>query len=270
VIGFVSRKARGFMTPRNASACVDAGTAKPAAAAAGQGAVPASGAPLGKNGAASARDTAAIVAGKGVAISRIAAPTVAAPTVAAPVAAPAAAAAAADKNAAAASSSNGLKSIIAVEPSGRAPGSFIGAALPVCGVDVLVVVVYPWVLADIHEANLYVVAFGERFRRRIVLTAQGPEGTPCFYGPTDIIRVLRGLPFEMLPWRRYLFRIKTPPAWRLPVPAPRGAERADGIDGALGEGSAATPHTAGARRADSIDDTTPHRRARRVDHPPGH
>ncbi|HWO21390.1 MAG TPA: hypothetical protein VNO30_21630, partial [Kofleriaceae bacterium] len=176
----------------------------------------------------------------------------------------------ADKNAAAAAGGNGLKSIIASEPAGHAPGTFIGAALPVCGIDVLIVVVYPWVLADIHEANLYVVAFGERFRRRIVLTAQGPDATPCFYGPSDVIRVLRGLPFEMLPWRRYLFRTATPSAWRLPIPAPRGAERADAIDAPLGEGRTAPHHLAGARRAAPTDATTPHRRARRVDHTPEH
>lgn len=102
------------------------------------------------------------------------------------------------------------------------PGTFTGAVLPVCGVEVLIVVVRPWVLADVHEANLYVVAFYERFRRTIVLMAQRPDGAPCFYGPADIVRVLHGLPFEMLPWRRWLFRTAPPPSWQLPIPEPRG------------------------------------------------
>lgn len=103
------------------------------------------------------------------------------------------------------------------------PGTFTGAVLPVCGIEVLIVVVRPWVLADVHEANLYVVAFYERFRRTIVLMAQRPDGAPCFYGPADIVRVLHGLPFEMLPWRRWLFRTAPPPAWQLPIPEPRSA-----------------------------------------------
>lgn len=128
-------------------------------------------------------------------------------------------------------------------PPDPAPGSFTGAALPICGVEVLIVVVHPWVLADIHEANLYVVAFHERFRRIIVLVAQGADGVPCFYGPTNIVRVLHGLPFEMIPWRRLLYRTAPPPAWRLPIPPARGrGDRA-------GDASPLPPRGAGASGA---------------------
>jgi len=98
------------------------------------------------------------------------------------------------------------------------PGTFIGAVLPVCGVEVLIVVVRPQVLADLHEANLYVVAFHERFRRSIVLVAQDSRGAPTFYGPAEIARVLSTLPFEVLPWRWLLYRAEPPPSWRLPIP----------------------------------------------------
>ena len=98
------------------------------------------------------------------------------------------------------------------------PGTFIGAVLPVCGVEVLIVVVQPQVLADLHEANLYVIAFHERFRRSIVLVAQDARGTPFFYGPAEIARVLGTLPFEVLPWRWLLYRTEPPPSWRLPIP----------------------------------------------------
>lgn len=98
------------------------------------------------------------------------------------------------------------------------PGTFIGAVLPVCGVEVLIVVVRPQILADLHEANLYVVAFHERFRRSIVLVAQDSRGTPTFYGPVQIARVLSTLPFEVLPWRWLLYRAEPPPSWRLPIP----------------------------------------------------
>jgi hypothetical protein len=111
-------------------------------------------------------------------------------------------------------------------PPDHAPGSFTGAALPICGVEALIVVVHPWVLADVHAANLYVVAFHERFRRIIVLMAQGPGGAPCFYGPANLVRVLHGLPLEMIPWRRLLYRTAPPPSWRLPIPQPRARARA--------------------------------------------
>lgn len=103
----------------------------------------------------------------------------------------------------------------------RPPNTFNGAVLPICGVEVLIVVVRPWVLADIHEANLFVVAFHERFRRTIVLIAQRSDGASRFYGPVEIVRVLQGLPLEMIPWRRLLFRTTPPPSWQLPIPQPR-------------------------------------------------
>jgi len=124
------------------------------------------------------------------------------------------------------------------------PGTFTGAALPICGVEVLIVAVHPWVLADIHEANLYVVAFHERFRRTIILMAQGPDGAPCFYGPTEVVRVLQGLPFEMIPWRRLLLRAAPPPSWQLPIPPPRGRAALPATATATGEITAAEPISA--------------------------
>ena len=113
----------------------------------------------------------------------------------------------------------------------RPPHTFNGAVLPICGVEVLIVVVRPWVLADIHEANLFVVAFYARFRRTIVLMAQRPDGAPRFYGPTEIVRVLLALPLELIPWRRLLFRTTKPPSWQLPIPQPRvGGPTASSVD----------------------------------------
>lgn len=89
--------------------------------------------------------------------------------------------------------------------------------LPVCGVDVLIVVVQPRVVADLREANLYVVAFHERFQRTIVLVAQDACGLPYFYGPVEIACVLSTLPFEVFPWRWLLYRTESPPSWHLPI-----------------------------------------------------
>ncbi|MBA3393714.1 MAG: hypothetical protein H0T89_13785 [Deltaproteobacteria bacterium] len=96
--------------------------------------------------------------------------------------------------------------------------SFTGAALPVCGVDVLIVVVQPWILADPHEAQLYVIAFALRFDRTIVLMAQDDRRVPTYYGPAPIVRALGVLPFEIIPWQRMPYQLPRPRAWQLPIP----------------------------------------------------
>lgn len=99
------------------------------------------------------------------------------------------------------------------------PPMFTGAMMPVCGVDVLIVVVRPWILADTHEANLYVVAFNYRFKRTIVLMAQDPTtNVPTYYGPAGIVNTICSLPFEIMPWQRIAYKVPKPPPWRLPIP----------------------------------------------------
>lgn len=106
-----------------------------------------------------------------------------------------------------------------VEPKfGSSRASFVGAALPVCGVDVLIVVVRPSILADVDEASLYVVAFGFRFKRTIVLMAQDEARVPTYFGPANVVRAISVLPFEIIPWQRLLFRVPKPPPFRLPIP----------------------------------------------------
>jgi len=100
----------------------------------------------------------------------------------------------------------------------RPPATFVGAVLPVCDVDVLIVAVRPWILADPHEATLYVAAFALRFQRTIVLMAQDAQRVPTYYGPAAIVLALRALPFELIPWRRIPYRAARRHPWRLPVP----------------------------------------------------
>lgn len=99
-----------------------------------------------------------------------------------------------------------------------APPTFVGALLPICDVDVLIVVVRPWILAAPHEATLYVTAFALRFQRAIVLMAQDDQRVPTYYGPASIVRALRALPFEIIPWRRIPYRPAPPRGWQLPIP----------------------------------------------------
>jgi hypothetical protein len=96
--------------------------------------------------------------------------------------------------------------------------TFTGAALPVCGIDVLVVVVRPWILADAHEAALYIVAFQLRFQRMIVLMAQDDARVPTYYGPAAIVHALCALPFEIIPWQPMHYKKPRPRSWQLPIP----------------------------------------------------
>lgn len=96
--------------------------------------------------------------------------------------------------------------------------TFVGALLPVCGVDVLVVAVQPWILARAEEAKLYVTAFALRFQRTIVLMAQDERRVPTYYGPAPIVLALRVLPFEIIPWRRIPYRAAPRRSWKLPIP----------------------------------------------------
>ena len=100
----------------------------------------------------------------------------------------------------------------------RRGSSFTGAVLPICGVEVLIVVVQPRIMSDTYEANLFVTAFNLRFRRTIVLMSQDDATqAPTYYGPAGIVRALTALPLEMLPWQRMLYRVAKPAAWQLPV-----------------------------------------------------
>ena len=90
--------------------------------------------------------------------------------------------------------------------------------MPIGGTEVLIVVVRPWVLADRHEANLFVVAFYTRFKRVVILMAQDERGVPSYFGPTGIVEVLGRLPFELIPWQRLPYRTVRPASWKLPIP----------------------------------------------------
>ena len=106
-----------------------------------------------------------------------------------------------------------------VEPRFSRSATFVGAALPVCGVDVLIVVVQPAILANTLESNLYVIAFQTRFHKTIVLMAQDDDShVPTYFGPGPIVKALGALPFEIIPWQRMLYRLPRPPSWQLPIP----------------------------------------------------
>jgi hypothetical protein len=110
-------------------------------------------------------------------------------------------------------------------PGPALPAYFDGATIRLYGADVLIVLVAPWVLANVYESQLLVIAFRSRFRRTIVLVGQDARGVPTYYGPAAIAGALRTLPFEALSWRRYLYRRPAPP--KLPIPIDLPADYTD-------------------------------------------
>lgn len=82
---------------------------------------------------------------------------------------------------------------------------FVGAFLELAGVDVVVVVVPPPIVADPFEAELYVLGFQSRYRRHVVLMAQDARSVPTFYGPAELVRALSRMPFEAIPYRVYAY-----------------------------------------------------------------
>jgi hypothetical protein len=88
---------------------------------------------------------------------------------------------------------------------------FVGAFLPLAGVDALVVVVPRPILADSFEADLHVLAFQARYRRPTLLMAQGDAGVPTYFGPAPLVRELATLPFAAIPYRPYAFVVDVPP-----------------------------------------------------------
>lgn len=98
-----------------------------------------------------------------------------------------------------------------------APISFEAALIRLYGAEVLVVIVARHILDDASEGPLVVAAFHARYRRTIVLAALDPRGVPTYFGPEAIARVLAGIPFDALSWRRYRYRQKVPAMLPIPV-----------------------------------------------------
>lgn len=119
-----------------------------------------------------------------------------------------------------------MTAAVAIDKTLGTPARFDGAAIRLYGGDVLVVLVRPEVLADHYESSRLVLAFHALFGQTIVLVARDARGTPCFWGPGPIVRVLSRMPFEALCWRRYRRRARLPAAM-LPVPEELPSEVTD-------------------------------------------
>jgi len=75
------------------------------------------------------------------------------------------------------------------------------------GVSFAVVSVKKRVIDDRTEAQKVQRAFATIFRRKpIVLMAQDAQGTPVYYGRSDIVRFMATVPFELIRWSEYTVR----------------------------------------------------------------
>ncbi len=82
--------------------------------------------------------------------------------------------------------------------------SFDAALVREQGVTFAVVVVNNHAVSSDSERRKAMGAFGRQFPGiPIVLMAQDGTGRPTYWGRTDIVGFLAGVPFEALPWKRF-------------------------------------------------------------------
>jgi hypothetical protein len=93
---------------------------------------------------------------------------------------------------------------------------FWGASIRLFQVDVLVVYVWPTLVADRRQRGELLATFQTRFARPIVLAALDDKNVATYFGPGPIAKVLARIPFEALAWRKYRFAIPSP--MMLPIP----------------------------------------------------
>lgn len=74
------------------------------------------------------------------------------------------------------------------------------------GVEFAVVIVKRHVLDNHSQRDGAVASFSREFSRPAVLMAQDSRGTPTYYGRPDIVRFLRNISPERLPWREFTLR----------------------------------------------------------------
>lgn len=81
---------------------------------------------------------------------------------------------------------------------------FQGSVIKEQGVTFAIAIVKPHVLNNSIEANRIARSFVPIFGFiPVVLMAQDHRGVPTWYGRTDIVRFLRNVPLQAIPWNEY-------------------------------------------------------------------
>lgn len=92
-------------------------------------------------------------------------------------------------------------------PSAKLPassGSVQAAAIALGGTRLVVVVVSMALVRSAGEADMAVDTLAPSFGGvPVVLMAQEEDGSPRYYGDADLVRLLRGIPLERMPWKEY-------------------------------------------------------------------
>lgn len=78
------------------------------------------------------------------------------------------------------------------------------AAISLQGNQFVVVVVTPELVKNPGEADMAIEDLQPHFGgARLVLMAQDEEGTPTYYGDSDLVELLKGIPVDKMPWKEY-------------------------------------------------------------------
>jgi hypothetical protein len=80
---------------------------------------------------------------------------------------------------------------------------FDGAVIEEQGVTFGVAIVKPHVLNSSTERDEAVAAFEGLFGVPTILMAQDSHGTPTYFGRTDLVDFMAGVPVEAVPWAEY-------------------------------------------------------------------
>ena len=79
-----------------------------------------------------------------------------------------------------------------------------GAAISLAGINFAVVVVGMDLVKNSGEADLAIERFESTFGGvPIILMAQNDVGSPSYYGDQELVKLLRDVPIDQMPWREY-------------------------------------------------------------------
>jgi len=83
-------------------------------------------------------------------------------------------------------------------------GTVQAAAISLQGTQLVVVVVAMDLLRSAGEAGMAIETLAPSFGGvPVVLMAQEEDGSPCYYGDAELVRLLRSIPLERMPWREF-------------------------------------------------------------------
>jgi len=86
-------------------------------------------------------------------------------------------------------------------------GTVQAAAIALQGARLVVVLVAMDLVRSAGEADMAIETLTPSFGGApVVLMAQEEDGTPCYHGDAELVRLLQGVPLERMPWKEYPVR----------------------------------------------------------------